>query len=258
MNRGQLRDKIESRQHVIGTMMTECYSAGVPRVLADAGFDFMIIDQEHGQYDIEPVHRLCVASRRFGLAPIVRVPDTQYHLISRPLDAGALGLMIPRVESREQAEEAVSCAYFPPVGRRGSAMRPILTDYEPTGVADYLPMANSEIVIIAQIESQRALDNLDEILSVDGIHVALIGPNDLCISLGIPAQFSSQELMDSIDAVVAACERHGRCAALHGATLELLGECANRGMRMLTYSSDSGLLGMGARDAVPNVRQLWG
>ncbi|MGD8239749.1 MAG: aldolase/citrate lyase family protein [Armatimonadota bacterium] len=257
MDTSALRRKLDNRECVVGTMMTECYSDAVPRMLADAGFDFMIIDQEHGQYDIEAVHRLCCASRRFGLAPIVRVPDTQYHLISRPLDAGALGLMIPRVESGAQAQEAVSCAYFPPMGRRGSAMRPILTDYEPMGVADYLPRANSEIVIIAQIESTTALANLDDIVSVDGIHVALIGPNDMCISHGIPGQFSSQELMDAIDAVVAACERHGRCAALHGATLELLGECANRGMRMLTYSSDSGLLSMGARDAVPGVRQLW-
>jgi 2-keto-3-deoxy-L-rhamnonate aldolase RhmA len=217
----------------------------------------MIIDQEHGQYDIHEVHRLCVASRRFGLAPIVRVPDTRYHLIARALDAGALGLMIPRVESRQQAEEAVSCAYYPPMGRRGCAMRPVLTDYEPMGVADYLPRANSEIIIIAQIESIKALENLDDIVSVEGIHVALIGPNDMCISHGIPGQFSSQELMDAIDAVVAACERHGRCAALHGGTLELLGECAKRGMHVLTYSSDSGLLAAGARAGVAGVKKLW-
>jgi 2-keto-3-deoxy-L-rhamnonate aldolase RhmA len=257
MNTRALREKLENRENIVGTMMTECYSDAVPRILADAGFDFIIIDQEHGQYDIESIHRLCVVARQFGLAPIVRVPDTQYHLISRPLDAGALGLMIPRVETGEQAQEAVSCSHFPPMGRRGSAMRPILTDYEPTAVADYLPRANDEIVIIAQIESTTALANLDDIVSVDGVHIALIGPNDLCISHGIPGQFTSQELMDSIDAVVAACERHGKCAALHGQGLELLGECARRGMRALTFVSDSGLLAAGAKAAVPDVRKLW-
>jgi len=248
--------KLAAGERIIGTMVTESHHPDVARALAGAGLDFMFIDTEHCPYDMETVHTLCQAARRWGIDPIVRVPDTAYHLMCRPLDAGAVGLMVPRVETREQAQEIAECVFFPPRGRRGCAMRPVTMDYQPMPVADYVQAANEQLVLVIQIESQRALDHLDDILRVEGPDVALVGPCDLSISLGVPGQSGHPKMLAALDQVAGACERHGLAAGIHAGDLATLGEAAARGFRWLTFSSDGGFLAAGARTALEQIQKL--
>ena len=252
----KVKEKLRRRERVIGTMITESRHPEVTRALASAGLDFVFIDTEHCPYDLETVHALCRDARRWGIAPVVRVADTEYDLLCRTLDAGASGLMVPRVETREQLERIVEYAFFPPRGRRGCAMRSVTMDYQPMSAADYIQAANDNLILVIQIESRRALDNLDDMLSVAGPDVALVGPLDLSISLGVPGQFRHDALLDALDEVGHACERHGVTAGIHAPSLELVQECVNRGFRWLTYSGDGGLLTAGARAAREQIENM--
>ncbi len=251
-----MKDKLRHGERLIGTMITEARHPDVTRALASAGLDFVFIDTEHCPYDLETVHTLCREARRWGLEPVVRVADSEYDLLCKTLDAGASGLMVPRVESREQVEHIVECVFYPPHGRRGCAMRPVTMDFESMSVADYIRAANENLILVIQIESRQALDNLDEMLSVEGPDVALIGPCDLSISLGIAGQMQHESLLAALDQVAAACQRHGVTAGIHAPSLELLSEAVRRGFHWLTYSSDGGLLAAGARAAREQIQSL--
>ena len=254
MERNSLRVKLERRETVVGTMITTFAEPDCARVMAEARLDYTFIDSEHTPFGMETIASLCDAARRFGLPPIVRVPNTEYHLMARRLDAGALGLMIPRVESAGQVERIVQSVYYPPVGVRGCAPRAVMMDYESVALPEFLQWSNENIVIVIQIESQEGLDRLDEILSVEGTHVALIGPTDMSVSLGVPGDMKSPKLWAAIEQVVAACERHGQAAGIHAGATEMTVECAKRGMRFLTCTSDGGLLARGARDMLASIR----
>ncbi|MFQ6096239.1 MAG: HpcH/HpaI aldolase/citrate lyase family protein [Armatimonadota bacterium] len=254
MKPNPLRLKLERKDVVVGTMITTFGEADCARIIAGAQMDFTFIDSEHTPFGIETLARLCDAARRFDVAPLVRVPNTEYHLMARRLDAGALGLMVPRVESAEQVGRIVESVYYPPRGQRGCAPRPAMMDYEPASLADFIQWSNDNIVIVIQIETQRGLDRLDQILSIEGTHVALVGPADMSISLGVPGDMGSPKLWHAIDQVVAACDRHGKVAGIHAGSPEMAVECAKRGMRFLTCSSDGGLLAVGARATAGAIR----
>jgi 2-keto-3-deoxy-L-rhamnonate aldolase RhmA len=130
------------------------------------------------------------SSRAADLIPMVRIPATEYHLIARPLDVGAMGLMVPMVESAEQAWAIVDSAKYPPLGRRGAAFGMAHDDYSGGDISEKMASANDEVLLIAQIETARGVENLDAIAAVDGIDVLWIGHFDLTNSLGIPGQFS--------------------------------------------------------------------
>ncbi|MBI3962963.1 MAG: aldolase, partial [Deinococcus sp.] len=217
----------------IGTMVSEFTSPELGRLLAAAGFDFIIIDNENSTHSFESDSAIIRSAADWGLTPLVRVTDTEYHLIARTLDAGAQGLMVPRVETRPQVERIVNSVKYPPVGRRGWGVRPVHTDYEAVTVPETIAHLNAHSLVIIQIETKLALDNLDDLLSVPGVDVALIGPNDLSISLGVPGELRHKKMVAGGDAVVAACQRHGVAAGIHVGNTEDLLFWHSRGMRAL-------------------------
>ena len=145
---------------------------------------------------------------------MVRVPATQYHLIARPLDVGAMGLMVPMVESAEQAQTIVDSAKYPPVGRRGAAFGVAHDDYTGGDIIEKMDIANDEVLLIAQIETARGVENVDAIAAVDGIDVLWIGHFDLTNSLGIPGQFSHPTYLEAVERVLEACQRHGKAPGI--------------------------------------------
>src|SRR5512133_321764 len=160
----------------LGTGFGQMRSPEVPRILAAAGFHWAFVDTEHGGFDLETVQDICRVSNLCGFCPIVRVADLQYSLVARALDCGAQGVMFPRVESPELLEKAVSWTKFPPVGIRGYGLAPTQTDFEPLSFSQIIEHVNANTMVVFQIETQRAVDAREELLSVPGIDAVMIGP----------------------------------------------------------------------------------
>ena len=235
-------------------MLTEIRSPEILRAIAATGMDFVFLDTEHSSYDLQTVNDLIRAGRSAGLSCYVRVPDPEYFLIARTLDAGAHGIMAPRVETEEQVKRVIAATKYPPRGKRGYGVRPIITDFESGTVKEWMEKLNEDTMIILQIESKKAIDNIGQLASLEGVDAAVIGPNDLSISLGVPGQLDHPIMVDNIGKVVEACERHGIASGAHLRSLEMLEYWRDRGMRMLTYSTDIGLLMDAAKDAVKRLK----
>ena len=238
----------------VGTMVSEMRTEEVAYVLGAAGFDFFVIDTEHGSADMETVQRVCRAARSAGVAPLVRITEITYALIARTLDAGALGLMVPHVETAADAREIVRCAKYPPAGERGFGLRSAVTDYARVSVPEVIAWSNAETLLMAQVESRRCLDNLDDIAATPGLDVLLIGPTDLSIALGVAGQLLHATMQEAYRHVVATAQRHGLAAGIHPSDLAVVKHGREIGMRCLMYSSEIRLLLGAGREAVEAVR----
>ena len=226
----------------IGTSVAQFRSAEVLRIYAAAGFKWVFIDGEHGGFGIETIQDLCRASNDTGLCPVVRVASMEYDLVARALDNGAQGVIFPRVESRELLEQAVSWTKFPPVGIRGFGLAPVNVNYEKATIAQILEHMNREIMVVLQIETQRAVDMCDELLSVKGLDAVMVGPVDLSISLGVPGEFEHPKMVAAMETIRDACIRHGVAPGTQTRNLALARFWRDRGMLFLGCSSDTGML----------------
>jgi 2-keto-3-deoxy-L-rhamnonate aldolase RhmA len=233
-----LRKRILAGECVYGTMIRQARDPGAPSIYGAAGYDFCFIDMEHGNYSMETVADLIRGAKSAGIAPMIRVPHLETYFISRVLDAGAEGIMVPMTSTREQAEAIVRYSKYTPIGQRGFGAQTGQTDYKPLKALEFMKEANGHTVIIAQIETREAIENIDAILSVEGIDVGLIGPNDLSISLGIPDQMGSEILMKAIDKVVQTAKKRGKATGIHIANIEAIKTWRAKGMTVLAYSTD--------------------
>ena len=239
MKVNSLKEVLGSGGIAAGIMVRNSRDAEIGMLMKRAGVDFVLIDNEHSAMSLETLGMLCTVFRLAGVPPIVRVPDADYHLIAQRLDAGAQGIMVPRVKTRAEVEHIVACAKYPPEGIRGSAVRPIFTDYDTTGSsAGDLQWINDNIFIAIQIETREAMENLDDILSVPGVDATIMGPQDLSIALGVPGEHRHPKLLDAIDQMIAACGRHGVAPGIHLRSVEHLLEYRAKGMRLLPCSTD--------------------
>ena len=236
--RNPLKAKLAKGEAVWGTFVFEYGSPAAPRILKAAGWDYMLIGMEHASFGMETVANLLHVSAAIGLPALVRVPEPHRSFLSRPLDAGALGLMVPRVESRAQAEEIVRYTKFYPMGDRGMAPGTAHTAYRVVSGTQLIREANAELLLILQIETQAGLDHLDEILSVPGLNVAYLGPFDLSTSLGIPWELNHPRMIQATNAFLRGCERHGVIPGIWVNSVKDGRNWMRRGARFLTYGAD--------------------
>ena len=200
-----VKDLLKSGKTVVGTPTTPF---GDTAMLANSGFDFLLFDTQHAAVEIKQINPAIQSMRGTKAAPIIRVSANRADLICFALDAGARGIIVPMVNTREEAEAMVrSCRYSPLGDRSNSGVR---GDWgETKDYRGYLDMVNEEVLIIPMIETQQAIDNLDEILSVPGIDVFLVGPSDLSIGLGVPLDYPNDTYQRGLDTIAAACKKHG-------------------------------------------------
>jgi 2-dehydro-3-deoxyglucarate aldolase/4-hydroxy-2-oxoheptanedioate aldolase len=207
-----------------------------------AGFDWVFIDSEHGCFTIETIQDLVRSSLLLPITPIVRVADFQYDLVARALDMGAEGIILPRVDSPELLAKAISWAKFPPQGVRGFGLTPPTVGYSTASFAEIMEHLNRETLIIAQVETQSALDRCEELAAVPGLDALLVGPADLSISLGVPGQWDSPKLAAGIDHVIEVCNRHGRWPAIQVRNPALAKHWMNRGIKLVGCGNELALL----------------
>lgn len=255
MRENNVKCALREGRTALGTMVVEFTSPEVARMLRIAGFDYIFIDTEHGAFDHESVTNIIRAGRSMDLTCLVRVPDNAYHLIARTLDLGAHGIMVPRTETVEQVENIVRAAKYPPWGTRGFGVRPIVTDYELGSVPDQIEHLNKDTIVVIQIESKQAIDSIDDLVSVKGVDVALIGPNDLSISLGVPGEHEHPSMIEAIQKVVDACAKKRIASGIHVRDMSVLQFWMERGMTFITFDTDIGLLITAAAQAVATLRQ---
>ena len=233
-----VKQKIASGGVSIGTMMFEFNTTGIGRIAANAGAEFAVYDMEHTGWDIETIRMLIATTPRPALVPIVRIPTTQYHFVSRVLDMGAMGIMSPMVESAEEARLLVQSAKYPPIGRRGAAFSIAHDDYRTDPIPEVVRSSNAEGLLIVQIETAKGLKNLEEIASIAEIDVLWIGLYDLANSLDLPGQMDHPQIQSAIDSVLAACRAHGKVPAVLVTSVEEGRAQIRRGFRLVAFGGD--------------------
>ncbi|MCL6516073.1 aldolase/citrate lyase family protein [Alicyclobacillus sp.] len=190
-------------------------SAALVEMAAYAGFDAVVLDNEHGTFTHEQIEMLCAVAENAGVTPMVRVVSGERTEILKALDRGAHGLHVPQVNSPEEALAVVEAAKYPPLGKRGAAFSIRAARFGAIAVDRYLEEANRETCIAVHIETRRALERIDEILSVPGLDVAYIGPTDLSVSLGCAGQPDAPPVREAIDEILNAGRRHGVRVGIH-------------------------------------------
>ena len=234
----------------------EFASTGLARTAASAGAEFVVFDQEHTGWTTETIRQLLASARASEIAPFVRVPTSEAHGISIALALGALGVMVPMVETPEETSSIVAAAKYPPEGTRGFAV--LYVDEHGGDVDAYMREANQETAVIIMIETARALDNLDDIARVPGVDALWIGHYDLTASLGIPGAFEDPRYLDALDRVVAACVDNGIAPGISTDSLADAEHLLERGFRLLAYGHDLVLLRTALEDGIAHLRSRIG
>ena len=250
-----LRKRVLAGECVYGTMIRQARDPGAPVIFASVGYDFVLIDMEHGNYSMETVADLIRGAKSAGIAPVIRVPHLETFFISRVLDAGAEGIMVPMTSTKEQAEAIARYSKYTPIGQRGFGTQTGQTDYKPLKALDFMKEANENTLIIAQIETKEAIQNVDAILSVEGIDVGLIGPNDLSISMGIPDQLGSEVLAQAIEKVVETAKKKGKATGIHIGNTEAIRKWRARGMTVLACSTDIGFMFNASKSTLDEMKR---
>jgi len=251
-----LKQKLSEKRLVVGHCVTEFAVPNIGWILKPLEPDFVLIDMEHTGLSLEHTGAAISSCRLSGLVPIVRVPALLKHYIARCLDLGALGIMIPNVTGPTQARHLVSAAKYPPLGQRGMALGAAHTEYARPDPSEYAQWANEQVVLIAQIESQEGLANVDEIAAVPGIDVPWVGHTDLSLNLGIVAQYENEHFIDALRTVAAAAQRHGKAAGIQAPSLELAERWHQLGYDVLSLSVDIAVYQDALRKGLSAMRDL--
>lgn len=221
---------------------------------AALGYDWVLIDMEHGAPEIPGVIAHLQAIAAGGAANMVRVPWNDPVIIKRVLDAGATAIMVPMVQNAEEASRAVAATRYPPAGIRGVAGVTRATRFGLT--SDYIHRANAEVYVVAQIETLAAVDALPGILAVDGLDAIFIGPTDLASSMGHPGDLGHAEVLAAVSRVAAACQAVGRPCGIFGVSEALLRLYAPLRFQFTALGTDLGLLVRGARTVLEQYRAI--
>jgi 4-hydroxy-2-oxoheptanedioate aldolase len=220
--------------------------------MAHQGFDSLVIDMQHGVVDYQQAVNMLTAISTTDTVPMVRVPWLDPGIIMKMFDAGAYALICPMVNNREDAEKLVAATKYPPLGNRSfGPIRALLY-----AGADYGQKANDTVVSFAMIETREALDNLDDILSVEGLDAVYIGPADLSLALGCTPKFDQdeKEVVEAIDYILARAKAHGVVAGIHNGTPEYALKMVEKGFQFVTVASDARLMAVGAQKVVQTMR----
>jgi 2-keto-3-deoxy-L-rhamnonate aldolase RhmA len=216
----------------------------IAMVVAKAGFDYLWIDLEHTSLGWRDAEAIIQAVSGTDIVPIIRVPWNRHYFIKRALDIGAKGVIVPMVNTRDDAHAAVQACRYPPQGIRGFGPFKAAF-YWGLDTKEYIRVANEEIMVIIQVEHETAIANIDEILSVEGVDVAMIGPMDLSASMGFLGQPTEPEVLAAIDNVVAAGKRHKVALGTLALSPDAFKKCVEQGFQFLFVGSDVGILMQG-------------
>jgi len=255
--RNKMKAALREGKVVFGPMVSEIRTPGIVVLFAQAGFDFFFIDMEHSCFTTETVADMIMAGRAAGIPAIVRPSTRKSHeYLSRPLDSGASGLLVPQIQSREDAENVARWCRYYPVGERGMALSRQHTFFEAGNTLETMKQLNEEILIALQIEHRDAIENLPEILSVTGIDAAFVGPEDLAASMGRPGQTSDPDVEKAIRRVIEVSRDKGVIPGIHTSSVEKARYWIDQGMKLIGFGTDIKLILQVCKTSVKELRSL--
>ncbi|WP_421956214.1 HpcH/HpaI aldolase family protein [Polaromonas sp.] len=258
MPENPLKEKLARGDLVASMIVRISRGPEIGRIAATAGLDALYVDLEHSVLSLETTALICTAAREAGVVPLVRVPQIDASLICRVLDGGAMGIVVPHVESAEDARHAVACALYPPQGRRSAASGQAILHYRnfPQGEAN--AAINASMFLAVMIESRAAIECIDEIAAVQGVNMLFIGAGDLSVDMGLAGQPTHPDVGKAIARVLSAAARHGVAVGLGGLAGEqaLLAHWVAQGARFISTATDLAFLSRAAADSVRFVKGL--
>ena len=240
--RNHVKEKL-ARGEVVASMTVRLVrGVEIARIARTAGFDTLYVDMEHSSFSLETTSQICIAALEVGITPLVRVPGLNE--VSRVLDAGALGVIAPHVQSADEARAYVKAAKFPPLGERSAAGPLPHLHYRSFPAAQADAALNDATTIIVQFESEQALARADEIAAVDGVDLVMVGSNDLLADWGLTGQYLHPRLREAYAKTIAACRKHGKHVGVGGLASrpQLAAEFVRMGARYVSTGTDLAFL----------------
>ncbi len=237
-----------------GTMLCEIPTANIAVLFKSGGLDFFIIDTEHGAFDLAALSTLIMTARLAKLPVLIRLPNNGRKDITRLLDMGADGLVLPMVNRPEDIAAVVTYAKYAPLGRRGISITRSHTFYSPPNLSDYMRQANEQTLLFGQIETGEGLSNLDGILATPGISGVIVGPNDLSCDLDCIGD--SGPILSAIHTVAAAARRHDKLSGIITSDQTYLQEARKHGMELFCCGSELSMLKSACHDTVKRIQKL--
>ena len=255
--RNTAKQKLRQGEIALGFGLHHLRSTASVMLAGAAQHDYLFMDMEHGAFTVQEATQLCIAALAAGIAPIVRVCAGALDEATRLLDNGALGIVVPHVDTKEQAQRVADAFHYPPMGHRSWGGPPPLYYYVPPHISEAQKAINDEVLCIVMIETPEAVKNADAIAAVEGIDVLLIGSSDLTSEMGIAGQTGHQKLIDAVQAVGDACRRHGKVLGVGGVNRdEDMRRYIGMGSRFITSGNDHSFIVSGSIARAKLVRDM--
>lgn len=244
-----LRARLAAGKIAAGLVVAHARTPQIARIAASCGYHWLFVDLEHGQASLDAASQICVAALDAGITPVVRVPANEPAWIGRALDGGAVGVVVPHIDSADDARRAADAARYPPAGSRSlSGLLPQF-GYGVLPAPEAMKQADALTFLIGIIETAEAIERVDEIAAVPGIDALQVGTSDLSVSLGVPGEVDHPKVQDAAKRTIAACRRHGQIPAVGGAYREeAMRLYAGLGVRLMLVGNDLSLLVGALRD----------
>jgi 2-keto-3-deoxy-L-rhamnonate aldolase RhmA len=232
----------------LGMGVRQSRTVDVAAIARGCDFDWLFIDMEHSSANLDTAAQIAMAALGAGITPLVRVPGPEHHHASRILDTGAQGIVLPHVDTPDEAARAVAHCKYPPIGHRSIGGPQPQLGFRAMPVGEAMALVNEETLVIVMLETPRAIANAEEMAAVNGVDVVLIGTNDLCAELGIPGKFTDPKVEDAYRKVIAACHKHGKHPGMGGVYDQpVMERYIQLGMRFILSGSDLSFMMAGAR-----------
>lgn len=252
-----LRDALRGEAPVLCLALLSARTPDVPAIAAACGYDAIYVDLEHTTTSLDTAQMLCLSALGAGIAGLVRVPSQDPSIIARVLDGGAVGIIVPHVNSKEEAEGVVQAARFPPIGSRSISGPNAVSGYAPRRAPQLVELLERRTVVAVMIETPEGVEASDSIASVDGVDMILIGPSDLTAGMGIHAQYENEHFHRAVESVAAACRSHGVALGIAGIkSVDLLNRFVGLGLRFISAGTDIGMMTEAATARAQALRGL--
>lgn len=256
--KNRLKEKITNHEKTIGVFQV-LGDASIAEIIGYAGFDYVLIDTEHGPFEVQAAQEYIRAAKLAGTTPLARVKDSSRNSILKMLDVGAMGLVIPHLHEIDEIKRVVEYGKYYPVGDRGfgatSGNTFLTADYTKKGIHELFRVHNEESLIIPQCETKESLENIEEIAKVDGVDGIFIGPYDLSVSLDVPGETDGPLIKEAVKRVIAACQDAGKFTIIYTDKVEGIQENYDMGIDSVTFSSDASILSDTLTDLIDQVKK---
>jgi 2-keto-3-deoxy-L-rhamnonate aldolase RhmA len=255
MLRNAARERLDAGELALGVILRQARTVDIAPVMKACGYDWLFLDLEHNSMDLDTAVQIAVAALGAGIAPVARVPAGQLWLATRFLDGGGLGIVMPHVDTPDEAQSIARALRYPPFGHRSVAGGLPHLGYEKVGLAETCAAINAATFVVVMLETPTAIANADAIAAVPGIDSLLIGTNDLAMELGIPGGFGAERIVAAYQSVCDACRAHGKFAGVGGIADEaLLRRYIGMGVRVVLPGSDLSFMAAAATQTAATMR----